>query len=193
MPIDGMTFAKWPASLRGRLANSAGVLLSGCKPCSFIFAIMSCVFSAATAAALSLSMIGAGVPAGASRPFQPTLMTPGTVSSIVGVSGNSGSRVFSTAAMTRIPPACPCGGAAGLRLRERDRQRVEPHLDVAGEQVLHRERAAAIWHVHHVDADLLLEQLAADVVARADAGSGVGELAGILPRVFDELGHIVHR
>src|SRR5262249_57982728 len=43
----------------------------------------------ATAAALSLSMIGAGAPAGASRPFQPTLMTPGTVSSIVGVSGNS--------------------------------------------------------------------------------------------------------
>src|SRR5215469_3387964 len=58
---------------------------------------MSGIFSAATAAALSLSMIGAGVPAGASRPFQPTLMTPGTVSSIVGVSGNSGSRVFSAA------------------------------------------------------------------------------------------------
>src|SRR5262245_21350451 len=141
---------------------------------------MSGIFSAATAAALSLSMIGSGVPAGASRPFQPTLMTPGTVSSIVGVSGNSGSRVFSAGGDD--------ANRAGLRLRQSNRQRVEPHLDVAGEQVLHRERAAAIGHVHHVDADLLLEQLAADVVARADAGSRVGELAGILHRVFDESG-----
>src|SRR5262245_65534643 len=69
---------------------------------SFILAMMSGIFSAATAAALSLSMIGAGVPAGASRPFQPTLMTPGTVSSIVGVSGHSGSSVFSTAVVRRI-------------------------------------------------------------------------------------------
>jgi hypothetical protein len=45
--------------------------------------------------------------------------------------------------------------------------------------------------VYHVDPDFPLEQLAADVVAGADAGGGIGEFAGVLPRVFDEFGHIV--
>src|SRR5262245_41915320 len=110
---------------------------------------MSGIFSTPTVSALSLLTIGAGVPAGASRPFQPTLMTPGTVSSIVGVSGSSGSRVFSAAAMMRIVPACACGSATGKVLKA--------HFEVAGEQVLHQRRAAAVGEMHHVDPDFLFE------------------------------------
>jgi hypothetical protein len=47
--------------------------------------------------------------------------------------------------------------------------------------------------MHHVDPDFLFEQLAADVVAGADAGTAVGEFGRILLRVVDELGYVVHR
>jgi hypothetical protein len=128
-------------------------------------------------------MIAAGVPAGASRPFQPILMMPGMVSSIVGVQFRK----------PRLLGDGDDADQAGLRLRQGRRQRVERHLHVAGEEVLHQWRAAAVGNVHHLDSGLLLEQFAHDVVHRADAGTAIGELAGILLRVVDELAHVVNR
>src|SRR5438270_1947358 len=100
--------------------------------------------------ALSLSMIGTGVAVGASRPFQPTLTTPGTVSSMVGVSGSSGRRVFSATAMMRMLPTCACGSATGSVLKA---TLTLPAM---------RSCIKAAPHVHHVDPDFLLDQLTQD-------------------------------
>ena len=69
--------------------------------------------------------------------------------------------------------------AAGGRLRQDRRRRAEADRDVAGDQVLNGGAAAAIGNVADVDAGLLLEQLAGDVMAGADAGAAVAELAGV--------------
>ena len=80
----------------------------------------------------------------------------------------------------RRVPAWMCGSM--------HRDRVDRHLDIAGEQVLQRRAGAAIRHVHDVDPGHHLEQLAGQVRARADAGAGEVELAGIGLGVGDQLG-----
>ena len=60
-------------------------------------------------AALSLSMIGGGVPAGASIAFQATISNPGTNSEIAGMSGAEGERArLEMPSARRVPPRT-CG------------------------------------------------------------------------------------
>ena len=70
---------------------------------------------------------------------------------------------------------------------------VEHHLHLTGDQVGQRRRAAAVGHVHHVDAGHHLEQLARHVDRGAVAGRRHVELAGIGLGVGDQLGDRLDR
>src|SRR2546421_9708099 len=58
----------------------------------------------------------------------------------------------------------------------------ERHADVAAEQIVHRRAATFVGNVRDVDAGLLMQQLAGEMMRRASAGGAVIELAGILAR-----------
>ena len=51
---------------------------------------------------------------------------------------------------------------------------------MTADQIVHRRAGAAIGHVHDVDLGHALEQLAGEMVGRADAGRGEIDLAGLL-------------
>ena len=65
--------------------------------------------------------------------------------------------------------------------RQRRAQRVEHHLDVAGQQIGQRRPRAPVGDVNHVDARDLLEHLAGQMDGAAGAGRSEIDLAGILP------------
>ncbi|MNT93884.1 hypothetical protein D3C72_2354560 [compost metagenome] len=58
---------------------------------------------------LNASTTAAGVPAGASTPYQPFTTKPGTLSATVGTLGSSGERRSPVTAMAFSLPACTCG------------------------------------------------------------------------------------
>ncbi len=94
-------------------------------------------------------------------------------------SGSSGLRSLVSTASGRIFRALTCGRPV-VHVRHH-------HLDVAGDEIGHRGRVAAVGHAHDVDAGALLERLTDDLPgAVADA---VRQLAGIGFGVGDELGH----
>ena len=66
---------------------------------------------------------------------------------------------------------------------------LEHQIDVAGDQIVDRRRAAAIRHVLDLRAGHELEQLAADMAGRAVARRRVGELAGIGLGLGDQFLH----
>ncbi len=82
---------------------------------------------------------------------------------------------------------------AAAHLRQRQRRRVEHHVERAGDEVLQRLPGAAIGHHREGGADRLLEQQAADMARRADAGIALRDLALIGLEVGDELLQIVRR
>ena len=65
--------------------------------------------------------------------------------------------------------------------------------DLAGQKIDHGGRAAAIGHMHDVDAGLQLEELAGEMVGGAVARAAERQLAGILLGVGDELRDVVDR
>jgi hypothetical protein len=78
-------------------------------------------------------------------------------------------------------------------LRQHHRHEVEEHLDVAGDEIVHRRSRAAIGHVHDVDVGHALEQFAGEVIGRTVAGRGEIELARRFLRQRDQLLHAVRR
>ena len=80
---------------------------------------------------------------------------------MVGTSGSADTRCGAATASARTLPR--------RHLRDREREDVEHHGDVAGHQVLHRRRGAAIGHMRDVGAGDLLELLADDVARAAVA------------------------
>ena len=74
---------------------------------------------------------------------------------------------------------------AGAHVRRRRRQAVEHRLDAAAEQVLRRGLRAAIGHVHDVDAAGDLQELARQVMQRADAAGAEVQLARLRLRERD--------
>src|SRR6266436_1269133 len=76
-------------SARMKAANCSGVLLAASTPRSAKRFFTSASFRALTVSALSLSMIGRGVPAGISTPHQFTATSPGAAAWQSGGSGSS--------------------------------------------------------------------------------------------------------
>src|SRR5262245_41879029 len=73
-------------------ASSAGLLPTGVVPSSLRRVATSGDLRILPISPLSLSMIGCGVPAGASIAFQATISNPGTNSEMAGMSGADGER-----------------------------------------------------------------------------------------------------
>ena len=91
---------------------------------------------------------------------------PASVSAIAGTPGASG--------IALEPGDAKRPKLALLHVGPGARQIVEHHLDVAGEQIGDRRRAALVGHVRHLHAGHLLEQLARQM--NAAAGPGAGEI-----------------
>src|SRR5262249_7630648 len=62
-------------------------------------------------------------------------------------------------------------------LRQDHRHEVEEHLDVAGDQIVHRWSRAPIRHVHDIDVGHALEQFAGQMIGRTVAGRSEIEFA----------------
>ena len=96
-----------------------------------------------TSSALSRVTIGRGVPAGASTPYQVVTSKSGSpASAAVGTSGSAGERCGATTASAR--------SLSGLDVRRGRRNADEHELDLAGEDVLHREVHALVRDVHQL-------------------------------------------
>src|SRR4030095_4155175 len=89
-PIEASASPNLLVSLRMTSASSAGLLPTGVVPSSLRRAVTSGDLRILLIAPLSLSMIGCGVPAGASIAFQATISNSGTNSEIAGMSGAGG-------------------------------------------------------------------------------------------------------
>ena len=103
---------------------------------------------------------------------------------MVGSSGKAVERFAPEVARARSRPALICGAVevpANIAATSPDMVAV-----VAG-------RAAAVGHVHQVDAGARLEQLHGELVLAAVAAGGVVERRVRLPRVLDELLQGLHR
>ncbi len=83
--------------------------------------------------------------------------------------------------------------SSGLDVRQRRGQVVEEHLHLPAERVVQRRAGAAVGNVRQVDLGRVLEGLADEVAQAAHARRAVVELAGVFPRVLDELGHVARR
>ena len=103
-------------------------------------------------------------------PNQPVTSKPGTVSASGRTSGNSAEPPVSASASSRsCRPAAGAGTSARLVIMKSVRP---PRMST------HRRRRPAIGDVDHVDAGLLLQQLARQVLRGADPGAAEADLAG---------------
>ena len=78
---------------------------------------------------------------------------------------------------------------AGLHVRQRRRLQIEHQRHVAGQHIGQRRCAALVRHMQQLDAGIAGEQLAGEMVRRAEAGRRVGELARLAPGQRDHVGH----
>src|ERR1700675_4895401 len=105
MPENLTTLPHFSVSAARNLPNSAGVIGIGSPPRSLILALSCGSASPAVMVALSLSMISAGVPAGAQVPSQAVASKPGSSSAMAGTSGMTSARVAPVTAKARTRPA----------------------------------------------------------------------------------------
>src|ERR1700722_12575922 len=104
------TSAHFSISPRRYLSNSSGVIDIGSAPWSLQSLTISGRLITSLTAALSLSTIGFGVPAGAINPSQMVASYPGTPASwAVGTSGSTPERVLPVVASARTWPAPTLG------------------------------------------------------------------------------------
>ena len=99
--------------------------------------------------------------------------------------GSPHSGVFSTTASILILPVG--------RVARPPRIAKERHRNMAADQIVGRQAAAAIRHVNDVDAGLQLQHLAGQMMRRGDARRAELHLAGIGLSIGDQLGHRLHR
>ena len=178
MPAAFTTLVRFSASA-DTTPNSAAVVIIGRVPSSSSRARMSGFASPALMSRLRRAMISGGVPRGAPTPPQVAASYPGTVSAMVGV----GEQLEPFGACHRDRPQL-----AGADLRQCRHHHVDADLHLPADQIGHHRRAAAIGHVHHVDAGHHLEQLAGEVRRRAGPERGHADLARIGLGVGDRLG-----
>ena len=115
-PASLMTFAQRAASLRMWAVNSAGVVGAGSCPSSTIFCANCGSPNIFFTSALSRATIAAGRPAGPARAYQVPTWNPGSVSAIVGTSGNAGERLVPPWPMARTLPLFMRPSTAGMLL-----------------------------------------------------------------------------
>ena len=82
---------------------------------------------------------------------------------------------------------------AVLQRAHHPRREVDAEVDLAGDEVGARAGGAAVGHVVHLGAGLLLQQLHGQMRLRADAGDADVEFAGIGFGVGDQFLQVVHR
>src|SRR5215470_10998542 len=105
-PENFATCAHFSMSWRKKASSSAGVIVIGIAPWRSHAATISGRVMVLLMAALSLSTIGFGVPAGAIRPSQIVASNPGTpASAMVGTSGSTLDRVVAVVPSARTWPA----------------------------------------------------------------------------------------
>ena len=129
--------------------------------------------------ATSLSSTSLGVPAGANRPYQETVLKPGSVSASVGVSGISGERLGSDHGQHAQLAGFDEGQDAG--------ETAKSEWQLPSDHISGRGGGPAIGDVHHVQAGGLLETF-----RRADGGGAISgrcivDLAGAFPDVGDQI------
>ncbi len=123
-----------------------------------------------------------GVPAGTNMPYQNSRLYSGSPASFIpGSSGTSGERSRVLTASREQPSA--------LDLGQHRRRGAESQLRVARHDGLDGRGAALVGDVRHLRACQLTEERRAQVRRRTVARRGVVELAGILLRGSDQVGH----
>src|SRR6185503_10104138 len=108
------TSAHFFTSVLIQAENSSGELPTMSAPCEVSWSRTSGARSTFTTSPCSRETISRGVPAGASRPFQPTAsksLSPSSCS--VGTSGNTATRARLVTASGLILPARTCGSSGG--------------------------------------------------------------------------------
>ena len=125
---------------------------------------------------LRSSTIAAGVPAGAQTPSQPERMKLIPASASVGTSGNKTLRA-ADANDFELPVAV---------LRDEGQWRRGVEVDPTGDDLLHRLRTAAKWHLVHRDPGGLLQLPRQNLLSRAEADRTVVHLASMRFGVGDE-------
>ena len=108
MPFSRITLSHFAISLLSSWPSSSGEVGDGEMAFSANLRRMSGSFTAAVKAALSLAMISGGVPLGTEMPFQTLTSYPGTVSPMVGTSGNASERLAAVTPSARSLPALIC-------------------------------------------------------------------------------------
>src|SRR5262245_23361081 len=127
-------------------AKSSGVPPPGSSPILANFSLKASEVSALLMAALILSTIGRGTPAGAMTPVQVGARYPGTpASAMVGKSGNAGERLVV------------------VREGRHRLQAFEHEIDMAGYQIADGRRATAVRNVHNFRSGHVFEQFAANM------------------------------
>ena len=132
-------------------------------------------------AALSRSMTGRGVAAGARRPSQELELVAGHGVGDRRQPGKHG-RALGGADRDRLELAV-------ADLAEHRGRVLELHLDAARDEVDQRRPGAAIWNVRDVDAGERLEQFGGQEIERADAGRAVADRARLRARERDQVAH----
>ena len=132
--------------------------------------------------ACTLSRIGAGVPAGAHKPYHEVTSKPGSA----GLVHRRHRRQLRYALQARHRERAH---AAGLDRRQHCRRRLHADGNLASDHVGERLRRAFVRDVHDVDLRRQLEQLHRELRRCAGGRRAVGELAGVRPRIRDELLH----
>ena len=94
------------------------------------------------------------------------------------------------AVFRRHPDRANLSGLGELRAGDRVGKQ---HLDVSGDDVVHRRRGAAVVRVSELDAGHVREQLAGEMRRGRNARRADDQLAGLVLGVFDQLGDRMHR
>src|SRR5262250_820188 len=169
-PEVRMTSAHFLVSAARNAPKSLPKAAPGSEPSSRMRATMSGASSALATSSRSFASTGSGVFAGATRPYQEEASKPTRpCSATVGTSGSADGRFAPALASARTLPAATCG--------QDHRHEVEEHLDVAGDQIVHRRSRAPIRHVHDIDVGHALEQFAGQMIGRTVAGRSEIEFA----------------
>ena len=157
---------------------AAGVVPTTSTPIAAIRSWKPLVAMTSALARLRMSMIGAGVPAGATRPTPEPTSKPGNVSASAGTSGSDGDALESCAAPSATSLPSLISGKSEL---------IAPMKKWTRPAKVRRRRSRRGTAHAQIDAGAELEQLAAEMLRRATPNRGVAHLPRLFLRQRDKL------